>query len=149
MERPSRILMISTHGYVAARPELGCPDTGGQVMYILEVSKCLARMGYEVDILTRQFENQPSFEELCDGVKILRFPCGGSSFIPKESLCDVIPEWCRNVRQLGCYRSDEIALISTHYWDAGLAGMYLAEHFGVPHMHTPRSLGGWKRASMP
>ena len=34
MARPQRrILMISTHGYVSAQPELGRPDTGGQVVY--------------------------------------------------------------------------------------------------------------------
>lgn len=38
-------MMISTHGYVAAQPEFGKPDTGGQVVYVLELSKSLARMG--------------------------------------------------------------------------------------------------------
>ena len=47
-----RIMMISTHGYVSAEPELGRPDTGGQVVYVLELSKCLGRMGFQVDILT-------------------------------------------------------------------------------------------------
>lgn len=46
MSNRQRILMISTHGYVAAEPELGKPDTGGQVVYVLELSKCLGRMGY-------------------------------------------------------------------------------------------------------
>ena len=33
-----RIMMISTHGYVSATPEFGMPDTGGQVVYVLELS---------------------------------------------------------------------------------------------------------------
>jgi tripartite-type tricarboxylate transporter receptor subunit TctC len=40
--------MISTHGYVAAQPPLGAADTGGQVVYVLELSKKLAHLGYEV-----------------------------------------------------------------------------------------------------
>ena len=92
-----RIMMISTHGYVAAEPELGKPDTGGQVVYVLELSRCLARLGYEVDILTRHFEDQPFEEELEDRVRVLRFPCGGSGFIPKETLCNSIPEWVQRV----------------------------------------------------
>ena len=40
-----RVLMVSTHGYVSARPELGKPDTGGQVVYVLELSKAFARTG--------------------------------------------------------------------------------------------------------
>lgn len=51
-----RIMMISTHGYVGAEPEFGKPDTGGQVVFVLELSRCLAGLGYHVDILTRQFE---------------------------------------------------------------------------------------------
>ena len=31
--------MISTHGYVAANPPLGAADTGGQVVYIIELAK--------------------------------------------------------------------------------------------------------------
>ena len=44
-DRRTRIMMISTHGYVSATPEFGKPDTGGQVVFVLELSKCLARMG--------------------------------------------------------------------------------------------------------
>lgn len=43
-----RIAMVSTHGYVAAQPPLGAADTGGQVVYVLELSKKLAQLGYEV-----------------------------------------------------------------------------------------------------
>ena len=52
------ILMISLHGYVGATPELGKPDTGGQVVFVLELAKRFARLGYKVDVLTRQFEDR-------------------------------------------------------------------------------------------
>jgi mannosylfructose-phosphate synthase len=148
-----RVLMISTHGYVSAEPELGRPDTGGQVVFVLEISKCLARMGYEVDILTRQFEDQAAFEIVQPGVRVVRFACGGPDFIPKETLCDHIPQWCEEA--LPYYQQQiqdeglEIAFINSHYWDAGLAGAQLARDLEVPHIHTPHSLGVWKRDSMP
>ncbi len=34
-----RIMMISTHGYVGTEPEFGKPDTGGQVVFVLELSR--------------------------------------------------------------------------------------------------------------
>ena len=37
-----RIGLISTHGYVAAEPPLGAADTGGQVVYVIELAKKLA-----------------------------------------------------------------------------------------------------------
>jgi mannosylfructose-phosphate synthase len=143
-----RIMMISTHGYVAAEPEFGKPDTGGQVVYVLELSKCLARMGYPVDILTRQFEDQPPVENLADRVRIVRIPCGGNEFIPKETLCESIPEWIENTARWVRRERLEYHLINSHYWDAGLAGQALANRFNMPHVHTPHSIGSWKRDNM-
>lgn len=146
--QPRRILMISTHGYVSGQPELGRPDTGGQVVYVLKLSESLARLGFRVDIMTRQFEDQPAIEPLGDGVRIVRFPCGGPELIRKEWLCDVIPEWVANAERF--IRSEELsyAFIDSHYWDAGLAGDELARRLNVPHVHTPHSIGSWKRDNM-
>ncbi len=143
-----RIMMISTHGYVSANPEFGMPDTGGQVVYVLELAKCLARMGYRVDILTRRFEGQPASEPVSDRVRILRFPCGGKEFIPKEVLCDSIPEWVTNVERYVEKKRLRYAFINSHYWDAGLAGQALANRLDIPHVHTPHSIGAWKRDNM-
>lgn len=143
-----RIMMISTHGYVAAEAEFGKPDTGGQVVYVLELSKCLARMGYYVDILTRRFENQPRTEEVDERVRILRFPCGGKKFIPKEILVRHIPEWVENVLQFVRTRKVRYTFIDSHYWDAGVAGQTLANRLLIPHVHTPHSIGAWKRKNM-
>jgi len=141
-------MMISTHGYVASEAEFGKPDTGGQVVYVLELSKCLARMGYHVDILTRQFEKQPRTEEVDERVRILRFPCGGKSFIPKETLVHHIPEWVENVLRYLRTRKVRYAFINSHYWDAGVAGQMLSNHLFIPHIHTPHSIGAWKRKNM-
>ncbi len=86
-----RIMMISIHGYVAGQAEMGLPDTGGQVVYVLRLSECLARLGYRVDIYTRRFEDQPAIESLGERVRIVRIPCGGPQLIRKEWMCDVIP----------------------------------------------------------
>jgi mannosylfructose-phosphate synthase len=143
-----RIMMISTHGYVAAEPEFGKPDTGGQVVYVLELSRCLAGLGYHVDILTRQFEDQPAEERVDKRVRLLRFPCGGDEFIPKETLCDSIPEWVENASRYIRRNDLHYSLINSHYWDAGLAAQALANRFNIPHFHTPHSVGSWKRDNM-
>src|SRR5688500_1016359 len=92
-----RIAMVSTHGYVAAQPPLGAADTGGQVVYVLELSRKLALLGYEVDIWTRRFEDQTELEAVTDRVRIIRMPCGGPAFVRKEYLCDSLPEWNEHV----------------------------------------------------
>lgn len=146
----SRIMMISTHGYVSSTPEFGKPDTGGQVVYVLELSKWLAKLGYQVDIYTRQFEQQPQIENVqSEQVRIVRIPCGGPTFLPKEWLCDTIPEWIASA--IHFIRSNDLKydVINSHYWDAGLAGQAVATQLAIPHLHTPHSIGSWKRDNMP
>jgi mannosylfructose-phosphate synthase len=145
---PPRIAMVSTHGYVAKNPPLGAADTGGQVVYVLELSKKLGELGYEVDIWTRRFEDQASIEEVSERVRILRVPCGSRELIPKEHLYKALPEWCE--RALAEIHGHQLSyeLINSHYWDAGVAGAELATKLGSPHVHTPHSLGRWKRAQM-
>jgi mannosylfructose-phosphate synthase len=148
-DRPSpRIMMISLHGYVAARPEFGRPDTGGQVVYVLKLSESLARLGFSVDIYTRQFDAQPDVETIGDGVRIIRIPAGGPEFLRKEWMCDVVPEWVDNAAAFIAGHRLEYAFIDSHYWDAGLAGDSLGRRLGIEHVHTPHSIGSWKRDNM-
>jgi len=143
-----RIALVSTHGYVAAHPPLGAADTGGQVVYVLELAKKLAQLGYAVDIWTRRFEDQPATEEVADDVRILRVPCGGPDFIPKEYLYRDLLEWSENALRLIRREGLVYDFINSHYWDAGVAGQRLSEALGVPHIHTPHSLGIWKERQM-
>ena len=143
-----RIAMVSTHGYVAAHPPLGAADTGGQVVYVIELSKKLAQLGYEVDIWTRRFEDQPEIDFVAERVRVVRVPCGGRNFIPKEYLHEKLPEWGENALRFIQKRGLRYEFIDSHYWDAGLAGQHLSEVLGTPHLHTPHSLGIWKRRQM-
>lgn len=143
-----RIALVSTHGYVAAHPPLGAADTGGQVVYVLELAKKLAQLGYKVDIWTRRFEDQVAEEEVTEDVRILRVPCGGPDFIPKEYLYRELLEWSENALRLIRREGLAYEFINSHYWDAGVAGQRLSEALNVPHIHTPHSLGIWKQRQM-
>ncbi len=143
-----RILMLSLHGYVASTPELGKLDTGGQVIFVLELAKRFSRLGYAVDIVTRRFENQHESDFINPGCRIWRIPFGGKEFIRKEDMHDHLGNFITNfmaeVRGLGI----QYDLVNSHYWDAGWAGQRIAEELHIPHIHTPHSLGWWKRQDM-
>jgi len=143
-----RIAMVSTHGYVAANPPLGAADTGGQVVYVLELSKKLSQLGFDVDIWTRQFEDQPPIDVIDDHVRVVRAPCGGPDFIAKEHLYRDLPEWCDNALRFIQHHGLHYQFVNSHYWDGGIAGQMLSQALSVPHMHTPHSLGTWKRRDM-
>jgi mannosylfructose-phosphate synthase len=143
-----RIAMVSTHGFVAANPPLGAADTGGQVVYVLELSKKLAQLGYEVDVWTRRFEDQPEMDPVSDQVRVIRARCGGRNFIPKEYLSEKLPEWGENALRFIKKHQLKYDFIDSHYWDAGIAGQHLSDVLDVPHLHTPHSLGAWKKKQM-
>lgn len=143
-----RIAMVSTHGYVGANPPLGAADTGGQVVYVLELSKTLAKLGYAVDIWTRRFEDQPEVDLVCEGVRVIRVACGGADFIPKEYLYESLDEWISGALETIAEQRLQYAFINSHYWDGGIAGRALASLLGIPHVHTPHSLGIWKMRQM-
>ncbi len=144
----SNILMISLHGYVAAEPELGKPDTGGQVVYVLELAKRFSRLGLRVDLVTRQFEDQPEFDEINDNLQVWRIRFGGEDFIRKEDMHDHIGDFVTNFLSAIRTRGTQYSIVYSHYWDAGWAGQKIAEELGIPHVHTPHSLGWGKRENM-
>ena len=145
---PAYICMLSTHGYVAAVPKLGQPDTGGQVVYVLEVAKALHQLGYKVDVVTRGFEGQPEVDEIDTGLRVLRIPFGGDDFIVKEDFHDIVGEGIENFLKKIEADGLDYDLISSHYWDAGVIGQATAEKLDIPHVHTPHSIGAWKREQM-
>lgn len=143
-----RILMLSLHGYVAAEAELGKPDTGGQVVFVLELARQFSELGYDVDVVTRQFEDQPEFDDMGPGLRVWRVPFGGPDFIRKEDMHDHLDGFVRTFLALAADRGLSYDYVSSHYWDAGFAGQGIAEELDVTHVHTPHSLGSWKRQDM-
>jgi len=143
-----RIGMVSTHGYVAAEPPLGAADTGGQVVYVIELSKKLAQLGFEVDIWTRRFEDQPEIDVINERVRVIRVPCGGLKFLDKEYLVRHLGEWSEHALRFIKKHQLKYQFFNSHYWDAGFATQRLAEALDVPHVHTPHSLGLWKKQLM-
>lgn len=140
--------MVSTHGYVAANPPLGAADTGGQVVYVIELARKLGQLGFDVDIWTRRFEDQPEIDVINSRVRVIRAPCGGPQFIPKEYLHLELMEWCENALRFIKRHRPHYQFINSHYWDGGVAGQRLSEALRIPHVHTPHSLGIWKQTQM-
>jgi mannosylfructose-phosphate synthase len=146
-----RIAMLSTHGYFDPVPQLGQTDTGGQVVYVLELSKALARQGYKVDIFTRWFDqSRKQVDPVPDhpNVRIVRIPAGEWEFIPKEFIYDVLPELSKNMIQFIRDNDLDYDLFHGHYVDAGIVTLEVAKAFDKPAFFTAHSLGAWKKDQM-
>ena len=143
-----RICVLSVHGYFDPVPVLGATDTGGQVTYVLELSKALAELGVSVDVYTRLFGDRCETEPVNASVRLVRIPCGGNEFIRKEDLFPHLDEYVENMALYLAAHELEYDLIHSHYWDAGYVGMKLAERLRLPFIYTAHSLGAWKREQM-
>lgn len=143
-----RLCFLNPQGYVEKSPPLGRTDTGGQVVYVLELAKALGRRGIEVDIVTRQFDGREQVERLTSNVRIIRIPCGPDEFVVKEQLYELMPEFVRKLHAYIVINKLAYDAIHSHYWDGGYAGVLLKRRLGIPHVFTPHSLGKWKEAEM-
>ncbi len=146
-----RIAMLSTHGYFDPKPFLGMTDTGGQVLYVLELAKALSKLGIKVDIFTRWFDLErkqidplPGFPD----VRVIRIPAGPWEFVIKEKIYGLLPELTANLASFIRENQLDYDLFHGHYVDAGLVTLELAKIFNKPAYFTAHSLGAWKRERM-
>lgn len=145
------IAMLSTHGYFDPVPTLGITDTGGQVVYVLELSKAFARKGIKVDIYTRWFDqSKPQIDPVpgFPDVRVVRIPCGNWEFVPKEFIYELLPELSSNMIRFISKNNLNYDLFHGHYVDAGIVMLDVANFFEKPAYFTAHSLGAWKRDQM-
>ena len=100
--------MISIHGLIRSNDlELGRDaDTGGQVLYVIELTKALAQHERvaRVDLFTRIIHDtriddsyaQP-LEPLADNARIVRIPCGPRRYLHKERLWSYLEQFSDNM----------------------------------------------------
>ena len=145
------VAMLSTHGYVDPVPQLGRTDTGGQVVYVLQLAKALAALGIKVDLFTRWFDHARSLIDPlpdCPDVRVVRIPAGPREFIAKEQIYDVLPELARNMVEFINENDLRYDLYHGHYVDAGIVALDVARAFDAPAYFTAHSIGAWKREQM-
>jgi mannosylfructose-phosphate synthase len=142
------ICMLSTHGYFDPVPALGKTDTGGQVLYVLQLARALTGLGYQTDIFTRWFDrSKKQINPLpdCPDVRVIRIPAGGWTFIPKEFIYPVLDELAENMIRFMVERKLNYDLFHGHYVDAGIVGLQVARRFSKSFFFTAHSLGAWKK----
>ena len=149
--RFNNICMLSTHGYFDPVPQLGRTDTGGQVVYVLQLAKALSKQNINVDIYTRWFDRSKQQIDPVPGypgVQVIRIPAGHWKFIPKEEIYEVLPELAGNMIEFIRENKLQYDLFHGHYIDAGIVTIDVAKALDKPAFFTAHSLGAWKRQQM-
>ncbi|MFF3195968.1 D-inositol-3-phosphate glycosyltransferase [Streptomyces misionensis] len=140
-----RIAMLSVHTSPLHQPGTG--DAGGMNVYMVELSRALAREGARVDLFTRCLgEDRPPRVELAPGVRVLHLDAGPRRPLPKEAMPGLVPDFARSL--LAATAHGRYDVVHSHYWLAGQAGALVAEHRRLPLVHTMHTLARVKNASL-
>ncbi len=146
------IQLISTHGLIRARNvEMGRDaDTGGQIRYVLELAIALAEHPAvdAVDLFTRRIRDKrvsPDYgqdiEQLSEGCRIVRLPCGGGRYMRKERLWPHLDDFVDGMIAFTTREGRTPSIVHGHYADGGYIAKEVAAVFGVPFIFTGHSLG--------
>jgi mannosylfructose-phosphate synthase len=150
------ILQITNHGLHDWQVTPGLPDTGGQNVYVNQLSAALVGLGHEVTIVNRGGYPHPltgvprvgTTVGLEGRASIVYLSDSTETFVRKEDMADRLPELADQLDRL--LRSKKVDLIISHYWDGALLGI-LANEKQVnprPHVWIPHSLGTLKRRNV-
>jgi phosphoheptose isomerase len=139
-----RIALISEHASPLAI--LGGVDGGGQNVYVGEVAKNLAAIGYQVDVFTRRDSKLlPEEAEWVNGVRIIHVPAGPAEYVRKEDLLLFMPEFTAYMRDFCQQDSRVYDLIHANFWMSGLVAADLKKALGIPFVITFHALGHVRR----
>ncbi len=152
------ILMITNHGVHEWDVILGLPDTGGQDVYVNQLTDVLADFGFKITIANRGGYPHPQTGEKRTGMsykaadrRIIYTEDSTKEFVRKEDMKSHIPELVDFLYDTLSQEEQGIDLIISNYWDAALLGVKLNERLDkrVPHLWIPHSLGAIKKRNMP
>ncbi|WP_447978263.1 glycosyltransferase [Candidatus Nitrospira bockiana] len=139
-----QIALISEHA--SPLSVLGGVDCGGQNLYVGQVAKGLAAMGYDVDVFTRRdSEILPETAEWVNGVRIVHVPAGPASFVRKEELLPYMEEFTEYVLKFCRCQRKAYDLIHANFWMSGLVAAELKKKLGIPFVITFHALGRVRR----
>ncbi|MHA1797233.1 MAG: glycosyltransferase [Candidatus Helarchaeota archaeon] len=140
-----RICEISVHGDPLG--QLGSQDTGGQCVYIEELTKAMAeqRPNLKIDCYTRWYEGKKKEENISKDVRVIRIPCGPKEFVRKEDMYPLLGEFAQNLLKFVDKNGLKYRVIHSHYWDGGVAAMKVAKSLNIPLIHTNHSAGRLKK----
>jgi glycosyltransferase involved in cell wall biosynthesis len=141
--KSKRIALISEH----ASP-LGClggVDCGGQNVYVAQVAKNLARLGYAVDVFTRRDDPAlPSAVALPGGARLIHVAAGPPRPVPKEELLPYMSAFWREMLPW-CSVGPGYDIVHANFFMSGLVGLRLKRFLGVPLVITFHALGKVRR----
>lgn len=139
-----RIAFISEHASPLA--VLGGVDSGGQNVYVGELAKQIAALGYEVDVFTRcDNERLPEIVHWLPGIRIIHIEAGPMEAIPKESMLPYMEAFTENMLAFIKEENISYGLIHANFFMSALVADNLKQILNIPYVVTFHALGYVRR----
>jgi len=143
-----RIAIISEHASPLA--VLGGVDSGGQNVYVGQVAKHLAAIGYDVDVFTRRDGDLvPEVAPWLNGVRVVHVPAGPPEPVPKEELLSHMSEFTDFVVRYFRQQERPFDLVHANFFMSALVAAEVKRRLGVPFVVTFHALGRVRRLHQP
>ena len=138
-----KVALISEHASPLA--SAGGVDSGGQNIYVAQVARHLARLGYHVDVFTRRdADNLPAIVELERRARVVHVPAGPASFVRKEDLLPLMEPFYAWVRDFALAEGG-YQLVHANFFMSALVALRLKHALGIPFVVTFHALGRVRR----
>ena len=144
MDRLTRIAFLSEHASPVAL--LGGEDAGGQNVYVDEVSRNLAKLGYAIDVFTRRDNpDVPEVLEWAPNVRIINLTAGPATFLLKDELWVFMPAFRDAFLDFAERNETRYDLIHSNFWMSGWVATELQSRLNIPAVHIFHAMGKTKR----
>ncbi|HEX7189415.1 MAG TPA: D-inositol-3-phosphate glycosyltransferase [Actinomycetes bacterium] len=145
---PRRLAMVSVHTSPLDQPGTG--DAGGMNVYVVELSRRLAALGVEVDVITRATSSDlPPSVELAPGVTVRHITAGPFEGLAKEDLPAQLCAFTSGLMRVEAARPPGwYDLVHSHYWLSGQVAWLAAERWDVPLVHSMHTMAKVKNLTL-
>lgn len=147
-ERSLRVAMLSVHTSPLDQPGTG--DAGGMNVYVVELSRALARRGVDVEVFTRATSSElPSSVDLTDGVRVRHIEAGPFDGLDKNDLPGQLCAFTAGLMHTEARQKPGFYdVIHSHYWLSGQVGWLASDRWNVPLVHSMHTLAKVKNLAL-
>ncbi|MBN1264638.1 MAG: glycosyltransferase [Anaerolineales bacterium] len=153
----THIVMVTNHGMHNWNIVPGLPDTGGQNVFVNQLSQALADSGCRVTVFNRGGYPHPTTGDFREGIlyrdkhqRLVFLTDNTPNFIPKEQMAPHIPELAQSLIRFLSSDPAPTNLFISHYWDGAEIGRLCACALNPTPLHIwiPHSLGFIKKQNV-
>ena len=119
-------------------------------VYVVELSRRLAALGVEVDVITRATSSDlPPTVEMAPGVTVRHVTAGPFEGLAKEDLPAQLCAFTAGLMRIEAVREPGwYDLVHSHYWLSGQVAWLAAERWDVPLVHTMHTMAKVKNLTL-